>query len=75
MSWINNHHTQDTEQIKKAIEDIGTLAENMNKERNDQVMESQPFKLLFKRSQEYLDHLRNSNGPLSAFWVSYIDLV
>lgn len=33
------------------------------------------FKELRKLWMEYLEHLRYGNGELSAFWMSYVDMV
>ena len=36
------------------------------------------YDLLFSmhaQFEKYCDHLRNNNGPLSAFWMSYLDMV
>ena len=75
LPWIESHHPQDADQTEKALEDIGSLADDLQKASHDQVMHSQPFKLLFERSKEYLKHLRRTNGPLSTFWMSYIDII
>lgn len=53
LPWIESHHPQDADQIEKALEDIGSLADDLQKASHDQVMHSQPFKLLFERSEEY----------------------
>ena len=68
-------NTVDTDQIKCALEEIGNLAGDLSKESYDEVMENQAIKVLFEHSEEYFDKLRKSNGPLSAFWMSYVDMV
>jgi len=75
LQWFEGRHPQDAAQINKALEDIGSLADNLQKSTHDHVFNSQAFQVLFERSEEYMEHLRKTNGPLSAFWLSYIDMV
>ena len=70
-----SHHPQDAAQINKALEDIGGLADDLQKSTHDHIFNSQPFQVLFEQSEECMEHLRNTNGLLSAFWLLYIDLV
>ena len=41
----------------------------------DAVMKSQPYSKFIVLYDRYLDHLPNSNGKLSSFWMSYLDVV
>ena len=66
--WFESHHPQDAAQINKALEDIGRLADDLQKSTHDHIFNSQAFQVLFERSEEYMEHLRKTNGPLSAFW-------
>lgn len=75
LQWFEGCHPQDAAQSNKALEDIGSLADNLQKSTHDHVFNSQAFQVLFERSEEYMEHLRKTNGPLSAFWLSYIDMV
>ena len=75
LPWVESHHLQDAMQINKALEDIGSLADDLQKSTHDHIFKSQTFQVLFERSEEYMEHLRKMNGPLSAFWLSYIDMV
>ena len=38
-------------------------------------MKSQPYSELIVLYDKFLDYLRNSNGKLSSFWMSYLDIV
>ena len=38
-------------------------------------MENPSFSCVVELIDKYLNHLRHSNGNLSAFWISYIDIV
>jgi len=41
----------------------------------DKVTENESCKHSFKLLEVYLNYLRKDNGPLSAFWMSYINLL
>ena len=59
--------------FKKAIQDLaGDLRQEKFEELLLQNTAFQEAKLLW---HEFLDHLRNSNGDLSSFWMTYIDMV
>ena len=75
LPWVKSHHLQDAAQINKALEDIGRLADGLLKSTVDHIFNSLAFQVLFERSEEYMEHLRKTNVPLSAFWLSYIDMV
>ena len=47
----------------------------MSKERHDEVLKSRVFHCFSDLFAEYTVHLRNTNGPLPAFWMSYIDMI
>jgi len=74
LPWDESHHPQDATQINKALEHIGRLADDLQKSTPDHIFNSQAFQVLFEQS-EYMEHLRKTNGPLSAFWLLYIDMV
>lgn len=46
-----------------------------SKERHDEVFKSRVFQRFSDLFAEYTLHLRNTNGPLSEFWMSYIDMI
>ena len=68
LPWVESHHPQDAAQINKALVDTGGLADDLQKSTHYHLFNSQPFQVLFERSDEYMEHLRKTNGPLSAFW-------
>lgn len=73
--WLDNSHPEDSRCVIKCLDDIGTLADDLCKDRHDNVFKSRVFQLFSERFAEYTVHLRNTNGPLSAFWMSYIDMI
>ncbi|WP_284128498.1 hypothetical protein, partial [Klebsiella pneumoniae] len=49
---------------------IGTLADELSKESHDEVFKSRVFQRFSELFAEYTVHIRNTNGPLSALWMS-----
>jgi len=50
--WFESHHPQDAAQINKALEDIGSLADDSQESTHDHIFNSQAFLVLFERSEE-----------------------
>ena len=46
-----------------------------NQEHFDSILESQVLVQVHEVWRQFLEHLRHTNGDLSAFWMSYIQLV
>ena len=64
LPWVESHHPQDVVHINKALEDIGNLADNLQKSTHDFIFNSQAFQVLFERSEECMEHLHNTTGLL-----------
>ena len=73
--WVDERYPIDMDHIRRALDEVANLGNDLTKDNHDRVIESQPFKCLNERFEEYVDHLRKTNGPLSAFWMSYIEMV
>ena len=73
--WLDESHPNDCPQVQKCLDEIGTLADEVSTENHDEIFKSQVFKRFSDLFTEYTGHLRNTNGPLSAFWISYIDMI
>ena len=57
--------------IRRALDEVANLGNDLTKDNHDRVIESQPFKYLNERFEEYVDHLRKTNGSLSILDVIY----
>ena len=73
--WVDERCPLDMNQIRRALDEVANLGNDLTKDNHDRVIQSQPFKCLNERFEEFVDHLRKTNGPLAAFWMSYIDMV
>jgi len=75
LQWLENNHTQDLVLLEDTLEVIKCLSEAVSQVVVDEVAENESYKHIFKLFEVYLNYLRKDNGPLSAFWMSYIDLL
>ena len=73
--WLNESYPADSRQVQTCLDEIGTLADELCKEIHDEVFKSRVFQRFSDLFAEYTLHLRNTNGPLSAFWMSYIEMI
>lgn len=72
--WVDERYPIDMDHIRRALDEVANLGNDLTKDNHDRVIESQPLKCLNERFKEYVHHLRKTNGPLSAFWMSYIEM-
>ena len=72
---VDECYLLDMDHIKKALNKVTNLANDLTKDNPDCIVQSQPFKCLNERFAEFVDHPRKTNGPLQAFWMSSIDVV
>lgn len=61
--------------LTEAIRHIASLSEDLSEKQVISLIESESLQFLFDQLRKYMDCLRFSSGPLSAFWMSYIDMV
>lgn len=73
--WLDKSHPSDSQQVQKCNDDISTLADDLCEDRHDEIFKSRVFQRFCDLFAEYTVHLRNTNGPLSAFWMSYINMI
>lgn len=73
--WLDKSCPEDSTRVQKCLYDITNLTDDWREETHDTVIQSKVFQHFSELFDEYTDHLRHTNGPLSAFWMSYIDMV
>jgi len=54
---------------------VKDVTSGLNQQKFDDLLESPLLDEAIALWRDFLDHLRNSNGQLSAFWMSYNDMV
>jgi len=61
--------------VASFLEQVDTLANNLKEESLDQLLQCPVLPQVMTMWREFLNHIRQSNGELSAFWMSYVDMV
>jgi len=61
--------------VASFLEQVDTLANNLKEESLDQLLQCPVLPQVMTMWREFLNHLRQNNGELSAFWMSYVDMV
>jgi len=61
--------------VASFLEQVDTLANNLKEESLDQLLLCPVLPQVMPMWREFLNHLRQNNGELSAFWMSYVDTV
>jgi len=72
--WTENDHESNTT-AKMFFEQINTTVSDLNQRNLNKLLHSQLLTKLIIKWNSFLSHLRCDNGELSAYWMSYIDLV
>lgn len=61
--------------VASFFEQVDTLANNLKEESLDQLLQCPVRSQVMTMWREFLNHLRQNNGGLSAFGMSYVDTV
>ena len=74
--WLKEHFPEEC----GIIDDTRILMKNMGIADIDQLKEEKiendtSYKKMIAYFNEYLKHLHDSNGQLSSFWMSYVDMI
>ena len=75
MRWLETSDSDHRITVVSFLEQVDTFASNLKQEGVDQLLQSQVLPQVTTMWKEYLNRLRHNNGELSAFWMSYVDMV
>ncbi len=74
MLWMENDH--EASAINKAfVEEVNSVVCSLNQQNFDNLLNSPTVAKLMTIWGDFTEHLRHNNGDLSAYWMSYIDIV
>ena len=71
--WIDEKGNKQL--ITSFVKEVIVLREDLNQTNLDRILNSSEFDNIFILWNTFLDYLRNENGDLSSFWMSYIDMM
>ena len=61
---VDERYPLDMDHIKKALDEVANLGNDLTKDNPDCIIQSQPFTCLNEHFAEFADHPRKTNGPL-----------
>ena len=73
--WVEKNAPERSGMIKSFLEDMKAMTSDLNQEKMINLLQSPLSAELIALWTDFLEHLRHNNGELSAFWMSYIDMV
>ena len=73
--WISEVHPHKKISLEKMLELVSDLHEDIQRQTYEDTLHNSMLQSTATLFNEYLDHLRNHNGALSSFWMSYVDMV
>ena len=73
--WVSANHANKVGQVREVVAKVNEMAEAVSQEQFDSILHSQSLEELYQLWDQYLQYLRADNGDLSAFWMSYLDIV
>ena len=73
--WIKEHHEDKKPRVDELMKGLKPLIDSTCEPGFQDVMRSPLFEEVSQLFLSYSHHLRNSNGKLSKFWMSYVDMV
>ena len=74
-SWIETNHSEDSQRLQETHNKFTDLQKTLTEEQFEHVFKNESCTRIFQLFNEYQNALRNDNGELSCFWMSYIDML
>lgn len=75
IAWMEANHSGEMERVTALMAQVNDLHGDLCQERFDLLLAHEDLTETSEMWSIYLDHLRLHNGDLSAFWMSYIEIV
>ena len=75
LSWLQIFHEDKEHLVGDIWNDLEALEDNVCQHKFEEIKDSPTFLSIMKLFDIYLNYLRQDNGQLSTFWMTYIDMV
>ena len=73
--WLTVNHADKVGKLRVLQVKVSNMVSEVKLRQCESILNSDPFKEIHPIWMQYLQYLRSENGPLSCFWMSYIDIV
>ncbi len=72
--WLEQNHHEDLIHLEATLQAVENLCEEISQKTFEGTLKQDSCQRILTRFNEFLSFLRENNGPLSAFWMSYVDM-
>jgi len=72
---LRDNHTDVLALVRELEDKLSDFPEDIRQDTFNSLLEDSSLNQIFQAWEEFLQHLRHENGDLSAFWMTYVDLV
>ena len=73
--WVEDNVQERSAVIKSFLDQVNSMVGDLNQQKFDSLLQNPLLTELMILWQDFLEDLRHNNGGLSAYWMSYIDMV
>ena len=73
--WLEDEYQEKSAMMKTFLDQVNSIVDDLNQQSLNNLLQSPILAELVTLWRDFLEHLRHNNGELSAFWMSYIDMV
>ena len=73
--WLTVNHADKVGKLRVLQVKVSDMVNEVELRQCESILNSDPFKEIHLIWIQYLQYLLFENGPLSCFWMSYIDIV
>ncbi|KAK3730477.1 hypothetical protein QZH41_014705 [Actinostola sp. cb2023] len=73
--WLTANHADKVRELRVLEVKVNDMVDEVDPKQCESILNSDCFKEMHSLWKQYLQYLRSENGPLSTFWMSYIDIV
>ena len=73
--WVEDNVQERSAVIKSFLDQVNSMVGDLNQQKFDSLLQNPLLTELMILWQDFLEDLRHNNGGLSAYWMSYIDIV
>lgn len=75
IKWLTADNADKVRELRVLLSKVNDMVDEAEPEQCESILNSDCFKEIYPLWMQYLQYLRSENGPLSCFWMSYIDIV
>jgi hypothetical protein len=74
-SWLEETHCTDLHNLQETTIQIEKLQSELTQDQLEELLQNPSCRRILQLFNMYMNFLRSDNGDLSAFWMSYMDMV